>query len=526
MQRYQLNILASLFLLVFANSAFFHNLAQAYPATPWNVAFMVSLGSLLAGLTLILLTLLDSKHTIRPLLIVVLLTSALAAAAMDSYNVIIDSDMIANILQTDRHEAMDLVNPRSAARFLLLGVLPAVFVSRVNLIHPPLRRVLAGKLKVILVTLLVIAAQLPLFGSSYASFSREHKPLRYYSNRLSWIWSSGKYLAAHSRPAMAALQPVGTDAVISPADHDRELVILVLGETLRADHLSLNGYARVTNPLLAGQDVISLGQVSSCGTSTAASVPCIFLSEGRADYHDGSIASEENLLDVLRHAGVSVLWRDNNSGSKGVADRVEYQDFRDTARNPACDSECRDEGMLAGLQDYIDGRPDGDILVVLHQMGSHGPAYYKRYPPAFERFTPACGTSELEDCSEEEITNAYDNTALYTDYFLSRVIELLRGNDAQFETALLYLSDHGESLGEHGVYLHGLPYLLAPEAQTHVPLLLWFGKHYDAIDREALRALAGQPYSHDNIFHTVLGLFEVETAAYDSRLDITFPARR
>jgi lipid A ethanolaminephosphotransferase len=233
----------------------------------------------------------------------------------------------------------------------------------------------------------------------------------------------------------------------------------------------------------------------------------------------------ENLLDVLQHAGVTVLWRDNNSDSKGVARRVPFEDFRSPDTNPVCDLECRDEGMLEGLQSFIDGHPSGDILVVLHPMGSHGPAYHKRYPADFRRFTPTCDTSQLDACSEEQIGNSYDNTLLYTDYFLSKVISLLRDNDEHFETAMIYASDHGESLGEGGLYLHGLPYFVAPEAQTHVPMVFWFGHRFDGARIEALRQLADRRYSHDNLFHTLLGLFEIETDVYQPNMDILREAR-
>jgi lipid A ethanolaminephosphotransferase len=240
---------------------------------------------------------------------------------------------------------------------------------------------------------------------------------------------------------------------------------------------------------------------------------------GREGYSEKKGRETENLLDVLSHAGVHVLWRDNNSSSKGVADRVPYQDFQSSNSNPVCDEECRDEGMLTGLQDYIDNTGRGDILIVLHQMGNHGPAYYKRYPKEFEKFTPVCKSNQLEECTEEQIENAYANSVLYTDYFLSRVIELLKKNSKAYETAMVYMSDHGESLGENGLHLHGMPYFIAPDPQKHVAALMWFGDKFK-IDREALRSKAQVPFSHDNLFHTVLGLMEVHTSIYDKRLDI------
>jgi lipid A ethanolaminephosphotransferase len=249
-------------------------------------------------------------------------------------------------------------------------------------------------------------------------------------------------------------------------------------------------------------------------------VPCIFSHYFRAEFYPEKASAADNALDILKRAGVSILWRDNNSSSKHVADRVEYEVYLTSKTNPICDVECRDEGMLSGLQDYIDRRPTGDVLIVLHQLGNHGPAYYKRYPPAFEKFTPVCKTNDLGACSKEEIVNAYDNAILYTDFFLSKVIELLKRNDDEFETAMLYASDHGESLGENGLYLHGLPYFIAPDAQKHVPLVVWFGRNFDHQSLANIEEKRKQRLSHDNIFSTLLGLFEIRSAAYDPKMDI------
>jgi lipid A ethanolaminephosphotransferase len=179
----------------------------------------------------------------------------------------------------------------------------------------------------------------------------------------------------------------------------------------------------------------------------------------------------------------------------------------------------QDEGMLSGLQDYIDRTDRGDILIVLHQMGNHGPAYYKRYPREFEKFTPVCKTNQLDECTTEQIENAYANAVLYTDYFLSRVINLLKRNSIAFEAAMVYMSDHGESLGENGIYLHGLPYFMAPDSQKHVAAVMWFGNTFK-LDREALRAKSQGSFSHDNLFHTILGMMEVQTSVYNKSLDI------
>jgi len=152
-------------------------------------------------------------------------------------------------------------------------------------------------------------------------------------------------------------------------------------------------------------------------------------------------------------------------------------------------------------------------------MGNHGPAYYKRYPEAFERFTPTCQTNQLEECSQEEIANAYDNALLYTDYFLSQTIGLLKKYEDSIDTAMLYMADHGESLGEGGLYLHGLPYFIAPDTQKHVASVLWLGKGFP-LDKEKLRKVASNEFSQDNLFSTLLGLFDVQSQVYEEEMDI------
>lgn len=516
----KLIILFSIFLVLSGNLAFFRNVADVYSVSqPNNLIYIGSLSVLLTGLIILLFTLSTPIYTTKPVLTLILLVSSVAGYFMNEYNVVIDQDMIRNISQTNVSETMDLLSLKLMFYFLFLGVLPSVFVYKANIEYGSLKKELVSKLKVIIISILIIASQVFMFSKFYTSFVREHKPLRYYTNPTYYLYSLGKYITSAFHNGETVITPIGTDAKIPVTDEDRELIVLVIGEAVRADRFSLNGYPRETNPLLMKEDVISFSNMHSCGTSTAVSVPCMFSIFNRTDYKDGKAKSTENMLDVLRHAGIHILWRDNNSSSKGVAVNVTYEDYRSPYRNTVCDTECRDEGMLEGLQEYIDSQEDGDILIVLHQMGNHGPAYYRRYPKAFEKFTPVCMTNELEKCSREEINNAYDNAVLYTDYFLSKVISLLKQNSAGFESSLVYISDHGESLGENHLYLHGLPYWLAPENQKHVAALMWFGKSFN-IDRDSLRDKTAEEFSHDNLFHTILGLMELGTSVYDKKMDI------
>jgi lipid A ethanolaminephosphotransferase len=314
------------------------------------------------------------------------------------------------------------------------------------------------------------------------------------------------------------LQPVGRDARM--IKHDKpKLIIMVVGEATRADHWGLNGYTPDTTPRLRAQDVVNFSKLYSCGTATAQSVPCMFSKFGRDNFDYRKGIGYENVLDILSHTGkISLLWRDNNSDSKGVAMRIPYEDYRRAARNSICtEGECRDEGMLVGLDKYITEQNGSSILITLHQMGNHGPAYYKRYPKEYALFTPVCTTNQLEKCTQQEISHAYDNAVLHTDAFLSETINLLKQYQTTYEVGLIYMADHGESLGENGVYLHGMPYFMAPDAQKHVAAVMWFADH----NRTALlKSKADQSYSHDNLFHTLLGLFDVETIVYEPTQDI------
>lgn len=437
---------------------------------------------------------------------------------MNSYGIILDTDMLKNVMQTNLQESLDLLNINLILYLFFLGILPSYLVYKVKILFGTFKQETFNKLTLALTSTIIIILTIFIFSKHYASFFREHKNLRLYTNPIFYVYSAGKHISSLVNKKNLPIQHIAHDAIIPATDIDRELIIMVVGETVRADRFSLNGYDKKTNPLLEKENLTSFKKMSSCGTSTAVSVPCIFSKFTKNEYSDEKAHRYENVLDILDHVGVNILWRDNNSDSKGVAVRVPYEDFRSKKLNTRCDIECRDEGMLVGLQDYIDEQK-GDILIVLHQMGNHGPAYFKRYPDNFRKFTPTCDSKNLADCTLQQINNSYDNAIVYTDYFLAKTIKLLKDNSKKFETALLYVSDHGESLGENGVYLHGLPSIIAPKEQTHVAAIFWAGKHMK-IDKLMLKTKENLAVSHDNIFHILLGLFEVQTELYNKDLDI------
>ena len=514
---FRVMLLTALFTLLTGNQAFFAGVDAVYPWAGGNALFICSLAVVVVALTVLLMALVSTMFTTRVTACLFLFTTATAAYFADEYGTVIDTSMLVNAVETDSGEVLDLLTIGLISRLLFLGVIPSVVVWAI-----PVRPVsIAVRLRqnsiAAVGSVAVLAACIGAFGAEYASFFREHKSLRHYANPVFPVYSVSRLLVDaldSGVKAHAEFVQVGTDARIAEDDDGRELIVMVVGETARRDRFSLNGYGRETNPLLAAEsNIVSYSSVTACGTSTAISVPCMFSTHDRDSFDRSTAHNEENVLDILTRSGVSVLWRDNNSGSKGVADRVAFEDFRSPEMNTVCDEECRDVGMLAGLQEYIDSQ-DGDILIVLHQMGNHGPAYFKRYPKSFERFTPTCRSIELSACSLEEINNAYDNAILYTDYFLSEVIALLKNNTPAYETAMLYVSDHGESLGERGLYLHGAPFRFAPAEQVAVPVIAWLGASADFELASALQ-LKDAESSHDAVSATLIRLFEIESAQLD-----------
>ena len=531
--QYKLILFTAFLFAIFYNFSFFKNILITYPNEGLNIIYISSIFILLVSFIVFLFTIFSSKYTTKPLLIITLVVSAFTAYFMDTYHVVIDDSMIRNTLQTNLSESSDLFTPKLIVYVLILAITPSYFIFKTKIKYKSFKEESFKKLKTLFLSLVIILIILFSFSKFYTSFFREHKSLRFYINPIYWIYSIGNYANKTLTNGLIVVKEIGKDATIKLDKHEeiekKELVIMVVGEAARANRFSLNGYEKETNPLLKQEEIVNFSNMYSCGTSTAESVPCMFSIFDKADYDYKKGISTENVLDVLKGTNnIQVLWRDNNSDSKGVALRVDFEDYRTSKTNTICDEECRDEGMIIGLDEYIKNNQGKDILIVLHQMGNHGPAYYKRYPKEFEKFTPVCKSNQLEQCTQEEVSNAYDNAILYTDYFLSKVINFLKPYSNDYETAMLYMSDHGESLGENGIYLHGLPYFMAPDEQKHIGSIMWFGGKdiKEDIDIEKLNSYKNQPFSQDDLFHTLLGLFEVETNVYKKEMDILHNAQK
>lgn len=459
----------------------------------------------------------------RPVLALLLLAGAAANHYMGAYGIYFDTDMVRNVLHTDVREARELLALSLLPALVAYAGPPLFVLARIRLRQRRPARAALVRLGALLALALLAAGSALAGFQDLSALMRNHRELRH-------LITPGNLVVATAtavRGEGAANGPrriLGRDAVVAtrPPGARPRVLVLVVGETLRAQNWGLNGYERQTTPRLALSSVVNFSDVTACGTSTEVSLPCMFSPDGQAGYDKALLAHSESLLHVLDHAGVHVLWRDNQSGCKGVCTGLEVESMRATAAGAECAARgCQDRILLEGLEAAIDRVP-GDQLIVLHQIGNHGPAYHARTPPDLRRFGPTCDSDDLGRCSREQVVNSYDNAVLATDDLLADVITLLARRQDR-DGALLYVSDHGESLGENGLYLHGLPWAIAPDAQKKVPMVAWLSPGLAAagrIDTACLRAKADAPASHDQLFHSVLGLFGVRTALYRSGDDL------
>ncbi len=470
------------------------------------------------------------KWITKPLGYFLLLTAAPAAAAVQNLGVEFSPLIIRSVFRTDLVEAKSVLSLGWLALFLLFGVLPCVLLRKVDVEYPPLRRLLAQKALAIGASIVIAAALYfpnQLFFNSFADNAANHRlknmalPFNYLDALAGFVGEEVRALRPRGGGKAGTDGRAHVDASRGPllaGSGKRTLVIFVLGESARARSFSLNGYARETNPRLRQEEVVSFTRVDACATATAQAVPCIFASFGEKGFSYRRAEETDNLLDVAHRAGYQVTWYENGMGAQAVSRGV--TEVRLGSYYRADPDRILIDRLPARAELLATGK---DHLIVLHQRGSHGPDYAQRLTPEFRVFTPDCDSSVLKSCSHEAVVNAYDNSIVYTDAILADAIEYLKRLDGDFNTALLFTSDHGESTGEDGWYMHGLPKSIAPEDQIRVPFIAWFSpglRAAEKLDLDCVRHLKDGQYSHDNVFHTAIGLLDVKTSAYDGAQDV------
>ncbi len=524
----QFNLLLAIWLGAILNFAFFQKIQSLTPYQgPKAYLFLMATVLVIVAAYNLIFQLLNWKWNAKIFAYILLFIGGFTAYFVNSLGVVISPEQIQNMMQTDARELGDLLSLQFILWTAVFVLFPVFCISLVRIKAESLPRKVIKKLLSGVASLLLVAALLFLFYVDYAAIFREHRDLKGMISPQNTISATLSYYHKSAPKKNLPLIQYGEDAHLFELVKENvkpKLMVLVVGETARAESFSLNGYAKNTNPELSKLDIINFNNVSSCGTATAVSVPCMFSGMPRKDYDEQLASHREGLLDIAQRAGYKVTWIDNNSGCKGACDRVEQYQIPQQLKEKWCakDGDCYDEILVDSLKAYLAAIPETDKtprLIVLHQMGSHGPAYYQRSKAPFQPFKPSCDSNAIQGCSSTELLNSYDNSIVYTDHVLSSIIQLLKGNSA-YQTGFWYLSDHGESTGEHGLYLHGSPYAIAPTQQTHVPMLMWFSPEWTEQNSAQITCLAQQKskeLSQDNLFPSLLSLLDVKTQTIDEQ---------
>ncbi|MHA1523698.1 MAG: phosphoethanolamine transferase [Alphaproteobacteria bacterium] len=524
-----ISLAASAYMLLLTNFTFWEKGLKYFAGNEVQFAALVVLVFALLSATLLGFS---AKYLIKPFVITLILICATASYFVDSFGILITQNTLRDVVETTPNEARQFFTWSLFFHLGVFGGLPSIVLIWIRVNHQPIAAKLAYNTVFIVACIALAGGLIAANFRPFSAVNREHKDLLASLNPAAPIFATLEFFLNTIPESGLPLKPIGSDAKLGSrisAIQKPVLTIFVVGESARSQNFSLNGYARETNPALAREKVFSFSNFQSCSTSTRISLQCIFSPYGRADFSLQKSAASENLLDIFQRAGMTVSWWDNNTGSYKLADRVGYELLsREIAPQHCPNGECTDGIFLERLRQYL-GSITKNTVLVMHQIGSHGPGYFLRYPPEFERFTPACRSTQLTDCTVTEIVNAYDNSIAYTDEILAQIIAMAKEQEGKLATALFYTSDHGESLGEFGLYLHNMAYFLAPETQTKVPFIAWFSTDFAKsmrLDLACIAALQKNKLSHDILFHTLLGIMDVEAQVYRQKLDAFAPCRR
>ena len=451
-----------------------------------------------------LLALISSK-VLKAFSVFMVIGNSFALYFILSYQVILDRSMMGNVFNTDSAEAFSYYHPKIFLYIVIFGLIPAYLLTKITFKNQ--KRL--ATLKYAFITLISGILLMYLNSTTWLWIDKYAKRIGGLVLPWSYTINSIRYQAQqleHSKK-----QELLPNATIK--NNNKMVVVLVIGESARVGNFSLYGYQRETNPELKKLDVLALKNATASATYTTASVHSML------SYKGDTSDNYEPLPNYLQRTGVDVIWRSKNWGEPTLKIQT-YE--RDTDLKASCKGDdCDMDGvLLTGLKERIISSKQNKVFVVLHTSGSHGPTYYTKYPSRFEIFKPGCKTVELKECSQQQLVNSYDNTIVYTDYFLSQVIKMLK-ELKDTPSTMIYMSDHGESLGEKGLYLHGTPFAFAPDVQKKIPFIIWESKSF-MNEKKATNTFVKpmNSYGQSNIFHTILGAFGIETSIYDEKQDL------
>ena len=438
-----------------------------------------------------------SRFVGKFILVIFFLINAIAVYFVNTYGVIVDESMIGNVFNSNYDESSSFFSIKLVLYLLLLGVLPSIYIIKVKIISVTIKKFsIISSLTLLFVLFLVLVN-----ASNWLWIDKNSKTL----GGLAMPWSyavntSLLYIHENKKNEKEILLP---NATIK--DNQKSVVVLVIGESARSQNFSLYGYKKNTNPLLSKIDNVFHFDATSDATYTTAGVKSILEHENTDDLY-------EILPNYLYRNNVEVVWRTTNWGEPPI--HIKNFQNRDYLKTNCQGDGCNyDEVLLTGLKEQILASKKNKILIVLHTSTSHGPTYSKKYPSKFENFRPVCNSVELGNCSQTELINAYDNTIVYTDYFLSNVIDDLK-QLKEYKSTMLFVSDHGESLGEKNLYMHGIPISIAPIEQYEIPFIVWLS------DNSSKKLKSNKKLTQNHVFHSVLNFLNIESPIYNEDMNI------
>ncbi|MDD7886746.1 phosphoethanolamine--lipid A transferase EptA [Flavivirga sp. 57AJ16] len=437
-----------------------------------------------------------SRSVGKTLLTFFFIVNAIVAYFINTYHVILDLTMIGNILNTNYEEASSFFSFRLMLYLVLLGLIPVIFIIRVKIIKETSKRFLIN----FSLTLLFLVVFVFINGGNWRWIDKNSTKL----GALTMPWS---YMVNISRFYIYKSKENKKEILLPNAkikDHVKSIAVLVIGESARSENFSLYGYEKPTNPLLSKIENVHNFNSIACATYTTAGVKCIL-------EHTNSGKLYEILPNYLYRNNVEVIWRTTNWGEPPVHIKsyLKKEDLKEMFKGEDCNY---DGILLKGLKEQILASKKDKILVVLHTSTSHGPSYNTKYPPEFERFVPVCKSVELGECTQEELVNAYDNTIVYTDFILASLIKDLKGLK-EYNSTMLFVSDHGESLGEYNLYMHGVPAAFAPKEQLEIPFIVW-------LSDGSKKLKSNDTLSQNHVFHSILSFLAIDSPIYDENMNI------
>ncbi len=498
---------------------------ESTSAIHWG--FVVSLPIFFVSTFYIIFQVFNWPGIAKPLYSLILMSSAVVSYAMFHYGVYVDYGMVENVFETNRNEIFSYVSWSSFLWVVLVGGVPTLALCFTELTVESKKNFALSKAEGMMISIMIVGAVASIFYKDYVSIGRNHPYLKKMIIPTAYVWYTTQYVNDTYFQTETPYKELGLDAHISEHDKSSDkptLLVFVLGEAARVYNYQYFGYSKDTNRYTYPYQPVFFANVETCGTATAVSVPCMFSNMNRKDYVKDKAYHQDNVVDIMKRAGIYSLWYDNDGGDKGIAHNIDLITLEPKEGNKLCNKDhCYDVAMLDSFAQDTQNLQQNSVIFY-HLAGSHGPTYYQRYPITHRYFVPDCQKADIENCTNEELVNTYDNTILYTDYFIATAIEKLNNLSDKYNVALLYLPDHGESLGEKGLYLHGVPYAFAPKEQTHVPMLFWMSNGFaqqKRLDENCLRVLGQKgSFSHDNLFDSILGLMGVETSEYRQDQDI------